>query len=77
MGNLMLVVVEECAAWQHVFQVLREGLRFIADHNLVLVAPGGKTIFVDPDGIPGRQSLNVGWEQVLPGNRDAHLEQRA
>jgi hypothetical protein len=39
--------------------------------------PGDETILVDADGVPGGQALNVGGEQVLARDRDAHLEDGA
>src|SRR5205823_2656620 len=51
-------------------------LRVHGDHEIVVEGTGHMATLVDPDLVPGRQSLDVGGEKVLARHRDAHAEHR-
>ena len=45
------------------------------DDDFVFVPAGQEAVLVDPDGVPGGKSLDVGGEDVLPRNRNPHAKQ--
>ena len=67
--------MEDVAARLHRRHVLDRGGRIHAHCDFVQFPPCQESFAGHPDGIPGRQSLDVGGEDVLAGNRDAHVEQ--
>ena len=58
------------------FKVGIGGLGVKSHQNFGSFAAGGVAVFVDPDGIPGRQSRNIGRENIFAVDGDAHLEKR-
>ena len=69
-------VVQQPAAGPELRDVLliRRGIH--RDHQIELRRARGVAVPVDADLVPGRQPLNVRRKDVLPGDRDAHPEDR-
>ena len=71
------VVVEAHAARAQARQILDEGRRIHGHQDLGALAACGEPVRAGADREPGGQSLDVGREQVLPADGDAHAEQGA
>ena len=69
-------IVEQPAAGHDLGQVFLVGLRVHGDHQVDAVAPRQIARLRHPHLVPGRQALDVGGEDVLRADRDAHAEQR-
>ncbi len=74
--QLNIIGIEERTARQHIVHISHKSRRVHRHKHFVLFPPGQEAILADPDGIPGRQALNIGWKQVFTRNRDSHLKQR-
>ena len=69
-------IVEQPAAGHDLGDILPIGLRVHRHHQVDAVAAGQIAQLRHPDLVPGRQALDVGGEDVLRADRDAHAEQR-
>ena len=69
-------VIEHVAAGLDLTHVFGEALWVDADHHVDTTAPAQIAIAADPDFIPGRKSLNIGWENIPWAYRDPHTEYR-
>ena len=69
-------IVENVAAFAHFGDVLRVSLRVHRDHQVVIERARGVAVLVHADFVPGGQTLDIRWKKVLPGNRNAHAENR-
>jgi hypothetical protein len=74
---LDVVRIEESAAGQHRSEVAGKRSGIDRNDDLLLIAPRQVAILAHSDGVPGGQALDIGGEEVLPGNGNAHLEQSA
>src|SRR6185503_2077520 len=73
-GQLDVAGVVESSARRDRCQVACERVRVDRNDDLVRLASPKVAILAGPNGVPGWQTLNVGREEVLARNRDAHLE---
>ena len=74
--ELQRLVVDDRAARLERQHVLVRGLRVHRDEEVDLLLARDVAVPVGADGVPGRQPGDVGREEVLAGDRHAHLEDR-
>ena len=47
-------------------------LRVYGDHQVNAFAAAEMALFADTNFVPGRQTLNIGWKNILRRDRDPH-----
>ena len=70
-------VVHGVAAAHHLRDIALVCLPVHRHHHVVPAGARDMTVLVDPDLVPGRQSLDVRRKEVLAGDRNAHPEDGA
>jgi len=76
-GNRQRVVVNYDAVRRRPLHILRHRSPVHTYLNVRHLTAGEKSVFAQPDDIPGWQSLDVAGKQILTVDRNPHLEEGA
>ena len=71
------LVKQNCGAGGQRQHILACRLRVHGDEKINLFFAGDVAVFIGADGVPGRQSGDVGRKKIFPRDRHAHLEDGA